>query len=104
MNSEQSSQRIKMGDQLERPREVEHFAYFAKRAGALAAAAELDDDGFRTTIGKRGFGTYSLEARTESDVELETSDAFVERMHELIERHGGIYDGWGGPVMLKGKV
>jgi regulator of RNase E activity RraB len=102
MNSEQTSQRVKLGDQLEAPREIEHFAYFAKRAAAESAAAELADDGMRTTISRRGFGTFALEAHTESDVELETADAFVERMYTLIDKHGGVYDGWGGPVVLKG--
>jgi regulator of RNase E activity RraB len=102
MNSEQTSQRVKLGDQLEAPREIEHFAYFHKRSGAESAAAELIEDGMRTTITRRGFGTFALEAHTESDVELETADAFVEGMFILIARHGGTYDGWGGPVVLKG--
>ena len=101
MNSEQTSQRVKLGDQLEVPREIDHLGYFAKRAHAAAAEAELTEDGMRTSISRRGFSTFALEVDTESDVELETADAFVERMFTLIEKHGGVYDGWGGPVVLK---
>jgi regulator of RNase E activity RraB len=103
VDTEQTSQRVKLGDRLEAPREIDHSAYFRKRTDAEAAAAELCDDGFRTSISRHGFGAFALEARTESDVEPDTVDAFVERIYDVVERHGGIYDGWGGPVVLKAR-
>jgi regulator of RNase E activity RraB len=102
LDTEQVVQRVKMGDQLERAREIDHTAFFPKRAQAEAAAAELSEDGFRVSVSRRGLGTFVMEAHTESDVEEETVDEFVKNIYELVERHGGIYDGWGGPVVLKG--
>jgi regulator of RNase E activity RraB len=102
LDTEQVVQRVKMGDQLDRVRQIDHTALFPKRAQAEAAAAELAEDGFRVDISRRGFGTFVMEAHTESDVEEETIDGFVKRIYELVERHGGVYDGWDGPIVLKG--
>ena len=100
MDAEQETQRLKLGDQLAVAREIDHFGYFRKKAGALSAAEELAEDGFRVSISRKGL-TWLLEARTESDVELPTVDDYVARMFELMQRHGGVYDGWGAPVVLK---
>ena len=102
MDAEQDTQRLKLGDQLAVAREIDHFAYFRKRSGAQAAGEELAEDGFRVTVSRKGL-TWLLEARTEGDVELPSVDEFVARMFELVQRHGGIYDGWGAPVVLKEK-
>lgn len=101
MCSEQLSQRVKMGDHLEVPREVDHAAYFAKRNDADAAARELTEQGFRVSVTRRGFASFALEAHITTDVEWDTVDAFVPRMYDLITRHRGVYDGWGGGVILK---
>ncbi len=102
MCSEQLTQRIKMGDHLDVPRDVDHTAYFFKRTDAAAAAAELTAAGFRVSLARQGFGKVRLEATVDSDVEWETVDQFVPKMYDLITRHHGIYDGWGGSVVLKG--
>jgi hypothetical protein len=101
MDSEQVAQRAKMGDQLDVAREVDQFAYFDRRAKAAAAAAELGSGGFRTSIRRKGLGTFLLEAHMQSPVEQAAVDEFVARMYDLVERHGGIYDGWGGTVVLR---
>ena len=99
MNSEQLSQRVKMGDHLESPRRVEHFAFFRSRTAADEAADELRALGYEVELRRKGF-TFHLEARIDSDIEPETADKFLVEMHSLIDSHGGIYDGWGGPVVL----
>lgn len=99
MNSEQLAQRVKMGDHLERARMVEHFAFFGGGTQARAAAADLRDDGFEVHIHRKWF-TWHLTARTESSLEPETAEAFVMRMFDLVRRHGGDYDGWGGGLEL----
>jgi len=101
MCSEQLSQRVKMGDHLEVPREVDHTAYFAKRANAESAAAELAAQGYSVAVSRKGFGSFALEAHIDSDVEWETVDEFVPRMFDLITKHHGVYDGWGGTVVLR---
>ena len=98
MNSEQLAQRVKMGDHLETAREIEHFAYFRSRAGAEAAASELRDDGFRVELHRKRL-TWHLVARTESSLEPHTADEFLQVLYALIERHGGMYDGWGDPLI-----
>ena len=101
MCSEQLSQRVKMGDHLEVPREVDHTAYFAKRVDAQAAADDLSKQGFKVSVSRRGFGSFALEAHITTDVEWDTVDNFVPKMFDLITSHHGVYDGWGGSVVLK---
>ena len=102
LDAEQDTQRLKMGDSLSTPRPVDHFLYFRSKAEADAAATELLDQGFRTKVSRKGFHDWLLEAQNESDVELETVDALSDWMFAFAGRHGGIYDGWGAPVILKG--
>lgn len=100
MDAEQTAQRIKLGDRLEVAREIDHFLFFRRKADAQAAALELNDDGFTSSIERKRL-TWSVEAHTASDVELDSVDGFVERMFDLAHRHNGVYDGWGAPVILK---
>ncbi len=51
-NEIQLAQRRRMGDRIEAPREVEHFAYFTRPAKAAAAAGELESAGFSTAEAK----------------------------------------------------
>ena len=104
INSEQAVQRLKMGDHVRIAREIEHFAYFHRPQAANAAAEELRGCGFRTTVSRKGFGTILLVARIESDVERDSTDAFVRELYELVERHGGFYDGYGGLIITKGRT
>ena len=100
MDAEQETQRLKLGDQLGVTRVVDHYAFFAKKADAQSAVRELTEDGFTVKLSRKAL-TWCLEAQTESDVELETVDAFVNLMFDFVQRHNGIYDGWGAPVILK---
>lgn len=97
MSSEQLAQRVKMGDHLELVREIDHFAYFRHKGQADAAATELLDNGYRVSLSRKKL-TWHLVAHTESSLEPTTVDEFVRSEFELINRHGGIYDGWGGPI------
>ena len=103
INSEQAVQRMKMGDHVEVAREIEHFAYFHHVAEAKAAAAELEGCDFRTSIVRKGFGTIQLVAKIQSDVERDSTDQFVRELYELVNRHGGFYDGYGGQIITKGR-
>ena len=102
LDAEQDTQRLKMGDRLSTPRPVDHFLYFRSKSEAEAAALELIDQGFVTCVNRKGFHDWLLEARNESDVELQTIDALSDWMFSFAGRHGGIYDGWGAPVILDG--
>lgn len=101
MCTEQLAQRVKLGDQLATPREVDHTAFFGKRGDAKAAAEELSRSGFTVHVSRRGFGTYLVEASATTDVEWDTVDEFVDDVFEIVNRHNGVYDGWGGGVVLR---
>src|SRR4051812_38790820 len=102
LDAEQDTQRLKMGDSLSTPRPIDHFLYFRSKAEADSAALELIDQGFAVAVSRKGFHDWLLEAKNESDVELETIDALSDWMFAFAGRHDGIYDGWGAPVILKG--
>ena len=101
LDAEQDTQRLKMGDSLSTPRPIDHFLYFRSKADADKAAVALIDQGFKTSISRKGFHDWLLEARNESDVELETVDALSDWMFAFAQTHDGIYDGWGAPVILR---
>lgn len=101
MDSEQLTQRVKMGDHLEVAREVAHFAHFPRRAPADAAATELQAAGFRVSVERKGLLGAALVARTTSTIEPQIADGFVCHMYSLVESHGGNYNGWDGPVVLR---
>jgi hypothetical protein len=94
----QLEQRRSMSDQLDRPREVDHFAYFRKRANAEEVATQLRTDGYTVELSRKGF-TTSLAAHKDSPVDSATVTAFVTKMFDLVESNGGEYDGWGGSVV-----
>lgn len=101
MCSEQLAQRVKLGDVLSTPRVVDHTAHFRKKSDAVAASEELSHAGYTVRLSRRGFGTYLLEATETTDIEWETVDDFVQRVYQVVEAHRGVYDGWGGSVILR---
>ena len=100
LDGEQYTQRLKMGDRPSVARAIDHFLYFRSRAEAEAASLELIDQGFTVTISRKHFHDWLLEAKNESDIELETVDALSDWMFAFAQRRGGVYDGWGAPVIL----
>lgn len=98
MTRQQIEQRTGMGDQLATPRLTDHSAEFKKRKAAEVAADELRGHGYEVTLGKRGLMKVLLEASKQSAVDLATAEAFVREVFGVVSKHGGDYDGWGGPV------
>jgi hypothetical protein len=83
------------GDQLVTARPVEHLGYFPAPEPAEAAAAELRARGFEVNVDRDDEGEYALEA-------VRVDPVVPPDLHELtwtvrgsVERHGGVYDGWG---------
>ncbi len=95
---QQLEQRRGVNDQLSTAREVDHFAYFRKRAGAERAAELLRAEGFRVELARKGF-TTSLAAHIDSPVDRGSVRAVVNRVFDAVESNGGDYDGWGGEVV-----
>jgi regulator of RNase E activity RraB len=98
-NVEQFSQRIKMRDDVDRPREVEHFANFAAIKEAHGAARELEQLGYTVKVTRRMLFRGQLRATRQSTVDIETADAMVEEVFGVVESNRGDYDGWAAPVI-----
>lgn len=96
----QRDQRAQMNDDLLVPRDVEHFAYFSRRAKATAAADDLTAAGFTVATGRRGFKTVVQAVRSEP-LSDEAVERFLREAITLVERHGGSYDGWGATVAVR---
>jgi hypothetical protein len=98
MDDAMLAQREQLADQLDKPREVEHFAYFRRHAVALEAATALTDAGYRVELARSGFKTVLI-ARRDSDVLPATVEAATRYVFETVESRGGQYDGWGGTIV-----
>lgn len=94
------AQRLELGDNLDTAREVEHFAYFPARADAKAAAFELDELGFATSLRLRWRGeSLVLAVRTEPLTD-ETVRATLNEILPAVLAHNGQYDGSGAQIAL----
>ncbi len=98
-NVEQYSQRIKMRDDVDTPREVEHFANFSSIKDARAAAAALEQLGYTATVTRRMLIRGTLRVTKMATVDVETADRMVEQVFGIVTAHRGDYDGWGAPVV-----
>ena len=110
MNRQQLMEREKIGDQLEIPREIDHFAHFTSRESAEAAAVALRGAGFRiepvadpraASGDDPGDDRWAVSFHRDEALTDGRPDAFCEEIRALIEPHDGDYDGWGG-VVVKG--
>lgn len=93
----QREQRAQLNDDLLVPRDVEHFAYFSRRAKAHTAANDLTTAGFAVATSRRGFKTGIKAVRSES-LSDDSVARFLREAITIVERHGGSYDGWGATV------
>lgn len=98
-NVEQFSQRIKMRDDVDVAREVEHFANFAAIKDARAAGAALEQLGYGVEVTRRMIFRATLRATKQATVDVETADLMVEEVFGVITAHHGDYDGWGAPLV-----
>lgn len=98
-NVEQFSQRIKMRDNVDEPRVVEHFANFAAIKDARTAGAALEQLGYRAQVDRRMLFRGTLRVTKVATVDVETADLMVEEVFAVVAAHHGDYDGWGAPVI-----
>jgi hypothetical protein len=84
------------GDQVDRPRPIDHLAGFRSRSAAVAAGEELTAAGYRVDGLYRRFLTVWLEFSAMTAVDHGTAAAFTREVVGIVDRHGGRYDGWGG--------
>jgi hypothetical protein len=83
------------GDQLGTARPVEHLGYFPGPEPAEAAATELRARGFEVNVGPDDEGEYALEAVRVDPVAPPDLHELTWTVRGSVERHGGVYDGWG---------
>ncbi len=85
------------GDALEVPRVVDHMAYFRSRSAAeraeqdLRAACFRVDDPYENDDGDE----WAVPFHREDALADGRPDQFVAEIFEILDRHGGRYDGWG---------
>lgn len=82
------------GDVLVVPRPVEHVGYFSQPMSAESAAAELRTDGFGVTVERDDEGEYALTAARTDPVAPPHLHELTWAVRQVVERHGGSYDGW----------
>lgn len=85
---------LQHGDQLGRERPVDYVAYFRDRGSATRAADELRVDGFATRVTPAP-GGFRLTAVRDDTVEPPRLHKVTWLVREVVEAHGGVYDGWG---------
>jgi len=98
-NVEQYSQRIKMRDDVDAAREVEHFANFRAIKDARAAGAALEQLGYGVTVTRRFIARGMLRATKQATVDVESADQMVEEVFAVVAAHHGDYDGWAAPLV-----
>ncbi|SNR43214.1 ribonuclease E inhibitor RraB [Blastococcus mobilis] len=84
------------GDQVHRPRRLDHLSGFPSRSAALAAAGELEGLGYEIDGLRRRWLTVWLAFGKEIPVDHESAAAFTREVVGVVDRHGGTYDGWSG--------
>jgi hypothetical protein len=82
------------GDPLSTPREVAHVAFFAEQAAAEHAAVDLRAAGFAASVERDDEGDFALTALRADPVAPPTVHELTWGVKEIVERHGGTYDGW----------
>jgi hypothetical protein len=98
-NVEQYSQRIKMRDDVDAAREVEHFANFRAIKDARAAGAALETLGYTVTVARRFLARGTVRAAKLATVDVETADRMVSEVFDIVAAHHGDYDGWTAPLV-----
>jgi hypothetical protein len=93
----QLDQRAKLGDRIEVERVVDHTARFPDPGAARAGAAALAAAGFSVTQVTDDTVTCTMTHNLQG-IPLERA---MERAIAAVGPHGGIYDGWGAPVVTE---
>jgi Regulator of ribonuclease activity B len=84
------------GDQIDQPRRIDHGAEFRSRSAARAAAADLEAAGYRIDGVRRRWFTVFLAFSAVTAADHGTAAAFTREVVDIVDRHGGSYDGWSG--------
>ena len=83
------------GDRLSQPRAVEFLAYFPDAEHAESAAEDLRSLGFAVTVERGDEADFVLQAIRRDAVEPPALHEVTWEVRGVVERHDGMYDGWG---------
>ncbi len=84
------------GDENDLPRPVDHYAYFSDTGARDAFMREARALGFAVEVTLGRVGAHLVR---HDPVDLEHIHGVVCELIDLVDRHGGDYDGWGAPVV-----
>lgn len=84
------------GDDLSKPRAVDHWIYFKSSEGRSAFIKMIGSEGFQTISEQRHDGEYpfSLHIRRVDNVDQSSIDAVVLMLCAMAKKMDGDYDGW----------
>lgn len=91
--AEQFDRRLRNGDQVAEPRDIDQFVVFRRRGRAVRAAHELERLGYTTSLSRLGFRRV-LTISHRAPVDETTTTGFLTTVIGIVEAHGGEYDGW----------
>lgn len=97
LTAEQVRQRLSMGDRVDVPRKVDHSATFRTKAAAEETAVALRTLGYEVVLHRRWLKTL-VEFTHITAVDHSTASSFTREVTQVIEQHGGEYEGWGALV------
>lgn len=87
------------GADLTRPHLIDFYLYFESEPQALAAAATLNAEGYRTSVTREQEDAHwRCLATRELVPELQRLKTMGARLSAIAEANGGGYDGWGTEV------
>jgi len=91
------------GDDLRRPRDIDHWLYFTTHAAREALLAQVLPEGFRAECflvdQPEAELRYGLKLTRADSAELDAIDPLATDLFLRAEQAGGEYDGWGCPVV-----
>jgi hypothetical protein len=83
------------GDNLNKPREIDHTLYAYSESDKTAACSELKEQGFSIDDGTNVDGSYWIDATIVQTPQEAASPEFVHKLAVLCVNHKCDYDGWG---------
>jgi uncharacterized protein (TIGR01619 family) len=91
-------------DDLEHPREIQHWIMFQTLKDLNAFEQDIHKEGFKTEeleVEKNEEGTFNITISREDGVDYDMIDAVTYLIIETAQKYNGEYDGWESPVVLK---
>lgn len=90
----------KVGSDLSKPHGIEFFLYLPSEADARQAAEQLTVDGFEVEVSQAAEGSDWVCLATKTMVpNLADLQQIRLKLERIAAATGGVYDGWGSPVV-----